>query len=118
MLLDPLKVPRTTPGCISGRSGPTSWGYRRRRRASRRAVHDRLAAGKDSALRFRWDPLVVKPVGGAPGAGNEKRRKSLLQRRFQMVEMGGLEPPTPYMRSDSGPKDASTKKARKRRKAS
>jgi hypothetical protein len=32
--------------------------------------------------------------------------------------MGGLEPQTPYMRSDFGTKDASTKKARKRRKAS
>jgi hypothetical protein len=34
-----------------------------------------------------------------------------------LVEMWGLEPQTPYMRSDSGAKDASTKKARKRRKA-
>ena len=35
-----------------------------------------------------------------------------------MVEMRGLEPRTPYMRSDSEAKDASTKKARKKRKAS
>jgi hypothetical protein len=35
-----------------------------------------------------------------------------------MVEMGGLEPLTRYMRSDSGKKDRSGKKAGDRRKVS
>jgi integrase len=51
--------------------------------------------------------------------GTERKTPNSLQNNaFPLVEMGGLEPPTPYMRSDSGAKDASTKKARKRRKAS
>jgi hypothetical protein len=46
------------------------------------------------------------------GCGGVRIAASLL------VEMWGLEPQTPYMRNDSGAKDAPTKKARKRRKAS
>src|SRR5579863_8170544 len=30
---------------------------------------------------------------------NKKRQNSLQSKAFPMVEMGGLEPPTPYMRS-------------------
>ncbi len=46
------------------------------------------------------------------GCGGVRIAASLL------VEMWGLEPQTPYMRSDSEATDASTKKARKKRKAS
>jgi hypothetical protein len=50
-------------------------------------------------------------------ARNSKRKIPLQNQAFSLVEMGGLEPPTPYMRSDSGAKLASKKKPRKRRKA-
>jgi hypothetical protein len=43
--------------------------------------------------------LVVKPANRGVGAADEKRRKSIRQRRFQMVEMRRLELLTPYMRS-------------------
>ena len=121
MLLGPLKVPRTTPGTISGRSGPASWGTEGvdARRAAPFTIARRLA--RTGALRFRLDPLVVnlvvKPVGGAPGAGNEKRRESLRQRRFQMVEMGGLEPPTPTCEVILGQKTLPRKRSAKGAKA-
>jgi hypothetical protein len=36
----------------------------------------------------------------------------------EFMEMGGLEPPTPYMRNDSGSDEPSSKEAQKRRKES
>lgn len=50
--------------------------------------------------------LVVKPADQASGARNEKRRKSLRQRRFQVVEMRRLELLTPYMRTGLVPSDS------------
>jgi hypothetical protein len=61
--------------------------------------------------------MVVKKSDAVP-KNQTPIPKSLMKSARFLVEMGGLEPPTPYMRSDSGAKDASTKKARKRRKAS
>ncbi len=41
----------------------------------------------------------VKPPSVAAGPRKQKRQILNGIKRFQMVEMGGLEPPTPYMRS-------------------
>jgi hypothetical protein len=62
--------------------------------------------------------MVLKTPASRLEKSNLDSKKNCEIDAFSMVEMGGLEPPTPYMRSDSGAKDASTKKARKRRKAS
>jgi hypothetical protein len=48
----------------------------------------------------------------------KKNANSFQSETFPTVEMGGLEPPTPYMRNSSRAKRGGTKKARNRRKAS
>jgi hypothetical protein len=61
--------------------------------------------------------MVVKDATIATDLPGQTKRNFNVVRTLSMVEMWGLEPQTPYMRSDSGAKGASTKKARKRRKA-
>jgi hypothetical protein len=61
--------------------------------------------------------MVVKKSDAIP-KNQTPIPKSLMKSARSLVEMWGLEPQTPYRRNDSGAKDASTKKARKRRKAS
>jgi hypothetical protein len=61
--------------------------------------------------------MVVKKSDAIP-KNQTPIPKSLMKSARSLVEMWGLEPQTPYRRSDSEAKDASTKKARKRRKAS
>jgi hypothetical protein len=61
--------------------------------------------------------MVVKKPASLPDAQTPLPKKLMKSARL-LVEMGGLEPPTPYMRNDSGSDEPSSKKARKRRKAS
>jgi hypothetical protein len=62
--------------------------------------------------------MVVKEATVATALPGQKMLKFNVVKALSLVEMWGLEPQTPYMRSDSGAKGASTKKARKKRKDS
>jgi hypothetical protein len=62
-------------------------------------------------MNCKWSPFQ-------PCAGEVETPNSLQNQAFPLVEMGGLEPPTPYMRNDSRSEEPSSKRTRKSRKAS
>jgi hypothetical protein len=82
----------------------------------------RLAADKLDAL-FAPSPefgsqMVVKDATIATGLPGQAKRKFNVIKALSLVEMRGLEPPTPYMRNDSPSNQQPVKKRRRQRKAS
>lgn len=57
-----------------------------------------------AALELNGRTIVVNAARRFALLRKQKRQSSLQSKAFPMVEMGGLDPPTPYMRSKRRPK--------------